>query len=328
MKDIKVVSLFSGAGGLDLGFKLAGFNVIWANEKDKTVWETYRNNHDAFLDTRSIIDIPSDDIPDCDGIIGGPPCQSWSSAGAMRGIDDPRGKLFYEFIRVLRDKNPNFFVIENVAGILSKKNKPVVDKFKKTFEDLGYNVTVRMLNASDYGVPQDRKRVFFVGLKRIDNDIFDNFTFSRPYSEKTPNLYDAIGDIHGLEMDVRAGNLFPDNHVYSNDSFSSRYMSRNRVRAWDEQSFTILASMRHIPIHPQAPKMKKVDKDKFIFDPSFDTRRMTVRECARIQTFPDAFKFYYSDIKNGYKMVGNAVPVKLAEMIAERMMIFIEDEEG
>ena len=107
---MKIVSFFAGAGGLDLGFRQAGFDVIWANEFDKEIWSTYETNHgETLLDKRSIIDIPSEDVPDCDGIIGGPPCQSWSEAGAKRGIKDKRGQLFYEFIRILADKQPKFF---------------------------------------------------------------------------------------------------------------------------------------------------------------------------------------------------------------------------
>jgi DNA (cytosine-5)-methyltransferase 1 len=105
---MNIVSFFSGAGGLDLGFQKAGFKIVWANEYDRTIWETYEENHKkTFLDRRSIVDIESGDVPDCDGIIGGPPCQSWSEAGALRGIKDARGQLFFEFMRILADKRPN-----------------------------------------------------------------------------------------------------------------------------------------------------------------------------------------------------------------------------
>lgn len=123
---MNIISLFSGAGGLDLGFQKAGFSILWANEYDKTIWETYEKNHSTHLDKRDIRNIPSSDIPDCDGIIGGPPCQSWSEAGAGRGIDDNRGKLFYEFIRILNDKRPKFFVAENVSGMLADLHKEAV----------------------------------------------------------------------------------------------------------------------------------------------------------------------------------------------------------
>src|SRR6056297_1950591 len=120
---MKLVSLFSGAGGLDLGFKLAGFNVIWANDVDKATWDTFEYNFPKTkLDKRSITNIPSSEIPNSIGIIGGPPCQSWSEAGAQRGINDERGKLFFEYIRVLKDKQPLFFLAENVSGILHKKH--------------------------------------------------------------------------------------------------------------------------------------------------------------------------------------------------------------
>ena len=114
-----VVSFFAGAGGLDLGFEKAGFNVLYANEYDKEIWETYEKNHKkSKLDRRSIINIASDEIPNCDGIIGGPPCQSWSEAGSKRGIADKRGHLFYEFMRILADKKTKFFLAENVSGML------------------------------------------------------------------------------------------------------------------------------------------------------------------------------------------------------------------
>ena len=113
---MNIISLFSGAGGLDLGFHQAGFNTIWANEYDKEIWETFETNFsNTKLDRRSIVNIPSSEIPDAIGLIGGPPCQSWSEAGSLRGINDKRGQLFFEFIRVLRDKKPLFFLVENVS---------------------------------------------------------------------------------------------------------------------------------------------------------------------------------------------------------------------
>jgi DNA (cytosine-5)-methyltransferase 1 len=113
---MKIVSFFAGAGGLDLGFKKAGFDVIWANEYDKEIWETYEKNHtDTILDRRSIVNIPANEIPNCDGIIGGPPCQSWSKAGAARGIKDKRGQLFYDFIRILEKNNQNSFSLKMLA---------------------------------------------------------------------------------------------------------------------------------------------------------------------------------------------------------------------
>ena len=175
---MNIISLFSGAGGLDLGFKKAGFNIIWANEYDKTIWETYKNNHNTPLDCRDIRNIPSNEIPECDGIIGGPPCQSWSEAGAQRGIDDSRGKLFYEFIRILKDKQPKFFVAENVSGMLADLHKEAVKNILHHFENAGYNITVNLVNAADYDVPQDRKRVFYIGFRK-DLNIDYKFPLSK-----------------------------------------------------------------------------------------------------------------------------------------------------
>lgn len=128
--DMDVVSLFAGCDGPDLGFERAGFNVIWANEFDRSIHATYRLNHPGtILDTADVRTITGAEVPDCDGIIGGPPCQSWSEGGRQRGIDDPRGQLFLDYIRIVREKKPKFFLIENVQGILEDKHKPALDGF-------------------------------------------------------------------------------------------------------------------------------------------------------------------------------------------------------
>ena len=252
---------------------------------------------------------------------GGPPCQSWSEAGACKGIEDDRGKLFYEFIKILNDKKPKFFVAENVSGMLAEKHKTAVQNFIKMFKETGYNVNLYLVNAADYGVPQDRKRVFYIGF-RDDLDI--DFKFPKPLGKKI-NLKDAIGDLQDTAIPALEKNKtngvyckFPNNE-YMIGGFSTIYMSRNRVRSWDEPSFTIQAGGRHAPIHPQAPKMTFVEKNKreFLKGKEDLYRRLTVRECARIQTFPDSFKFYYTDVADGYKMVGNAVPVRLANVVAK-----------
>ena len=318
---MKIVSLFSGAGGLDLGFKQAGFDIIWANEFDKTIWETYEKNHENFLDRRDIRTIPSSEIPECDGIIGGPPCQSWSEAGALRGIEDSRGKLFYEFIRILKDKKPKFFVAENVAGMLAARHKEAVQNIIQQFENCGYKLYIKLLNAADYGVPQDRKRVFYIGLRK---DLNIDFVFPNPLDKKI-TLKEAIKDLQNFAIPALGKNntnekaCVINNNEYMTGGFSTIYMSRNRVRSWDEQSFTIQAGGRHAPLHPQAPKMTFIEQNKreFVKGKEDLYRRLSVRECARIQTFPDDFKFYYTDIADGYKMIGNAVPVRLAKLIGK-----------
>lgn len=319
----RLISLFSGCGGLDLGFEKAGFDVVWANEYDKEIWETYEKNHpNAILDRRSITDIPSMDIPECDGIIGGPPCQSWSEAGALRGINDKRGRLFYDFIRLLADKQPLFFLAENVSGMLLGRHSEALSNIKEMFRNagIGYELSFDMLNACDYDVPQDRKRVIFVGIRK---DLGFKFDFPEPL-EKKATLKDAIYDLKDTAVpsvgnNKKNPNCNITNHEYMTGGFSPIFMSRNRVREWDEQSFTIQAGGRQAPIHPQAPKMEFIEQNLRRFVPGSEHlyRRLSVRECARIQTFPDDFIFYYNSIAAGYKMIGNAVPVNLAYHLAK-----------
>ena len=228
-----LISLFSGAGGLDLGFQRAGFHTEVANEFDRKICPTYRANFPCVkLIEADVRQLPAKFFPDnAVGLIGEPPCQSWSEAGSLRGIDDARGQLFYDYIRILREKKPLFFVAENVSGMLAF--------------------------------------------------------------------------------------LLP-NHEYFVGSFSPIYMSCNRVRSWDKPAFTVQASGRQCQLYPQAPKMVKVGENRQIFVAGQEAlyRRLTVREVARIQSFPDNFQFRYTDLNLGYKMVGNAVPVNLAYHLA------------
>lgn len=322
---MKLASLFAGAGGLDLGFQKAGFEVPWANEYDKKIWSTYESNfHETTLAKKSIVDVDPQEIPDIDGMIGGPPCQSWSEAGASRGIEDHRGQLFFEYLRLLEAKKPLFFLAENVSGILFQKHSPALDNILGHFADLGYNVSFGLLNANNYGVPQDRQRVIIVGYQTH----VDKF-FSPPApdleSEKTV-LRDAIGDLAGsakpaLESTYANANLEVPNHEYLVMGYSPIFMSRNRVRSWDEPSFTIQAGARHAPLHPQAPKMQPAGKDKREFERGSEHlyRRLSVREAARVQTFPDSHIFNYLNVADGYKMIGNAVPVNFANRLAAKI---------
>jgi len=323
---VTVVSFFAGAGGLDLGFEKAGFHVVWANEYDKDIWETYARNHKkTFLDKRSIADIPSSEVPDCDGIIGGPPCQSWSEAGAKRGIADKRGQLFYEFIRILADKKPSFFLAENVSGMLLPAHRQALANIKEMFTEVGYRLSFKLLNVSDFGIPQDRKRVFFVGYRE---DLGMEFEFPSPTTPKNKaTLREAIGDLQDSALPAKnnyhsnGDQCLVPNHEYMVGGFSSIFMSRNRVRSWDEVSFTIQAGGRHAPIHPQAPKMNLVAQDVREFAKGKEKlyRRLSVRVCARIQTFPDSFQFHYGNVLAGYKMIGNAVPVEMGRILGRKI---------
>lgn len=317
-----VVSLFCGAGGLDEGFRQAGFCVIWANEVDASLHPTYTANHpDTQLDGRSLDQIDSQDIPSADGVIGGPPCQSWSAAGKNKGGDDHRGRLIFEFIRVVRDKRPQFFVMENVEGLTRRTHKTALERIQRCLEECGYCLSMRVLNAHDYDVPQDRKRLFIVGIR---HDIPFLHTFPEPVDAPKKTLRDAIFDLRDMAVGVRSVST-SDPNSYLDADWSSQFMSRNRVRGWDEPSFTIPASARHVPIHPQAPKMIRMGKDTFGFDQNaLDRyRRFTIREVARIQTFPDSYSFVFTNLVTGYKMIGNAVPCNLAQHIALSLHHFL-----
>jgi DNA (cytosine-5)-methyltransferase 1 len=326
---LKIVSLFSGAGGLDLGFKSAGFDIIFANEFDKDIWATYEHNHpETPLDKRSITLIDENEVPECDGIIGGPPCQSWSEGGARRGINDKRGQLFFDFIRILQAKKPSFFLAENVSGMLAERHSEALENIKYTFQEAGYDLHFKLLNATDYGIAQDRKRVIFIGFR---SDLNIDYSFPQPHDE-TQALEDIIKDLEDSAVPaLNKSKPNPEaqiaNHEYMTGGFSSMYMSRNRVRSWDEPSFTIQAGGRHAPIHPSSPKMIKIETDKFMFAPNSEYRRLSVRECARIQSFPDDFIFKYNDVNHGYKMIGNAVNVTFAKILAESIFSALASSE-
>ncbi|MFI3285031.1 MAG: DNA cytosine methyltransferase [Rikenellaceae bacterium] len=320
---MRLISLFTGAGGLDLGFHKAGFKTVTANEYDKNICPTFRANFkDTELIEGDIRDIPSSAFPDnIDGIIGGPPCQSWSEAGSLKGINDDRGRLFYEYIRILKDKQPLFFVAENVSGMLAKRHSSAVNEFMKEFDAAGYNVEMKLLNANDYDVAEDRKRVFYIGFRK-DLNITD-FEFPLPIPTK-PTLKDCIWDLKDTAIPAldnnnsNKDNCVIANHEYFIGGYSTIFLSRNRVRSWDEPGFTVQASGRQCQLHPQAPKMIKVETNKQIFEKGKEHlyRRMTVREVARVQGFPDDFIFIYNKIDYGYKMIGNAVPINMAYHVA------------
>jgi DNA (cytosine-5)-methyltransferase 1 len=323
IKNMTLISLFSGAGGLDKGFHNAGFRTVVANEFDAKICPTYRENFpNVDLIEGDIRKISSDRFPDeITGIIGGPPCQSWSEAGSLKGIEDARGQLFYEYIRVLKDKQPLFFVAENVSGMLASRHSAAVSGFMKLFDEVGYHVNLKMLNANDYDVPEDRDRVFYIGFRK-DLNIRD-FEYPKKVEHK-PTLRETIWDLQDTAIPALAKNktngdrCAVPNNEYFIGAFSPIFMSRNRVRSWDEPGFTVQASGRQCQLHPQAPKMIKVEKNlqKFVEGKEHLYRRMTVREVARVQSFPDDFKFIYTDVNYGYKMIGNAVPVNLAYHVA------------
>ena len=184
---MQLISLFSGCGGLDLGFERAGFEIPVANEIDKKIWATFRANHPkTHLIEGDIRKVNKEDLQEflsgeVDGIIGGPPCQSWSEAGSLKGIEDARGQLFFDYIRILKEFQPKFFLAENVSGMLANRHSEAVQNIFRLFESAGYDVTFTMVNAKDYGVAEERKRVFYIGFR---HDLNIRFGFPKGSSER------------------------------------------------------------------------------------------------------------------------------------------------
>ena len=215
--------------------------------------------------------------------------------------------------------------------MMANRHSQAVKDIVQTFEECGYNVSINLVNASDYGVAQDRKRVFYIGFRKDLNAAFRFPEPTTPEKDQKLTFQDIIWDLKDSAVPAAEGNktkgvLKVPNHEYFTGSYSPIFMSRNRVRSWDEQAYTVQASGRQSQLHPQAPKMIKVGENDCRFAEGKEDlyRRLTVREAARVQGFPDDFIFYYHNLNDGYKMIGNAVPVELARIIAEEIKNTLE----
>lgn len=299
---MNVVSLFSGAGGLDLGFIMAGHRVLWANDIFEDAVETYRRNLGNHIVSCDIHDVHSEDIPDCDIIVGGFPCQGFSVANTGRKEDDERNKLYLEMIRIIRDKRPRFFLAENVKGILSLGKGVVFKNILDDFRLLGYKVNFRLLNAADYGVPQSRQRVIIVGVRE---DLGYEYQFPEPTHSKEGNLYTekwvSVGEALNPLPDPDAENELP-NHVYS------------------KYKLNFNGYIGHRPLNPDLPSptvtARGDDKGGVVILPHPNgCRRMTCRELATVQSFPLDYVFS-GKISSMCRQIGNAVPPLLARAIA------------
>lgn len=330
-----LVSLFSGCGGLDLGFERAGFNRIWANDFDADAQAVFSLNLGE-IDGRDIRTVPSDEIPSCDIITAGFPCQPFSNAGSRKGVHDSRGMLYQECLRIIGDKMPKVILFENVRGLLSTKyvdGRKLIDVIKSDLEamnDIGYNVVYELVNASDYGVPQNRYRLILVGVRK-DLDI--EFAFPPKITDKSELTLQHILDIPEDAPNQVDWELSP--------------QALSMVEQIPEGG-----SWKSIPYENLAPRFQRIRDDmKRYHAPNFyrrfarneingtitaaaqpencgivhpiHNRRYTIREIARIQTFPDDFIFLDDSLKNivaMYKVIGNAVPVLLGETIAAAIM--------
>jgi len=312
-----VVSLFAGAGGLDTGLEMAGFKTIWANEIDKDACETYIANHpDTYVERGDIRNVKS--FPKADMVVGGYPCQGFSLAG-NRLLTDERNFLYREFVRALRASNPKFFIAENVKGMLTMGGGRIIEAMVEDFKSQGYEVTYHLVNAKNYGVPQDRERVFIIGVR---HDISKDFKYTLPLpthgddltTEKPlVTLRDAIGHLKPNEI----------GEIYES-GFSSRFLSRNRKRGWNEVSFTIQASGRHAPLHPSGEPMIKRGTDEWILPETSEHRRLSAVECALIQTFPPDY-IWKGSLGTIHKQIGNAVPCLLAKAIASPLADYLTE---
>lgn len=311
MREFTAVSLFCGAGGLDMGFERAGFTTIWANDFDKDACKTHQNWSKAKVVCGDISKVDIAKIPDSDIILGGFPCQGFSLSGP-RKIDDSRNVLYKHYVRIVKEKQPLIFVGENVKGLLTMGDGKIMEAIIAEFSDCGYDVFFQLVNARNFGVPQDRERVIICGFRK-DLGITD-FEIPVPY-----NMHTTIGE-------ALAGMPDPDPADVCNAPYSSRYMSRNRKRGWDEVSYTIPAMAKQVTLHPGSPDMVKIGIDQWEFGKGGKTRRFSWREAAAIQTFPKDLEFS-GDLTSKYKQIGNAVPVKLGEYVAKQLYVILNIKE-
>ncbi len=303
MREFTAISLFSGAGGLDMGFERAGFQTIWANDFESDACKTHENWSTAKVVCGDIAKVDENDIPDADVMLGGFPCQGFSLSGP-RKIDDSRNVLYKHYVRIVKAKKPLMFVGENVKGLLTMGNGTIVEAIIEDFSQCGYDVFYKLLNAKEYGVPEDRERVIIIGFRKDLN--IKTFEYPAP-RDYIVTMREALKNIPEPTPDE-----------VCNAPYSSRYMSRNRKRSWDDVSYTIPAMAKQVTLWPGSPDMTKVGTDLWKFGETGVTRRFSWREAAAIQTFPASLEFY-GDLTSKYKQIGNAVPVKLAEIIATHL---------
>jgi len=352
MKQRKSISLFTGAGGMDVGFSRAGFNVAWANEINPDACETYKLNHSGKIecgDIRKFIE-QLDSHKDIDLVFGGPPCQGFSVAGKM-DPNDERSKLIFSFMDVVEKVKPKAFVLENVKALaVLDKWEPVRNALFSRAKSLGYDFReLVLLNATDYGVPQKRERMFFIGIKnanKITNSINGFREYLKKYKKKAvavKNLFNELGPAGTknnrmicrakitlarqpiLRKSAYAGMIFNgagrpiDAEGYSNTLPAS--MGGNRTPIIDENQMFNGGESWIEKYHNVLWAGKKLDN---VTPPDY-LRRITVEEAARIQTFPVDYKFYGKQ-NSIYSQIGNAVPCELAHVVGAALHDVLNNE--
>ncbi len=297
---MKVVSLFSGLGGLDKGFMDTGYDIIWANDFDRFAVQTYRANFGDHIVPGDINEISLEDIPDCDVLIGGFPCQPFSMMGQQRGFEDTRGTLFFRIAEIISDKiekgkKPKAVILENVRSLTTHRNGETYREIHRVLQDvLGYKVFKDILNSADFGVPQTRNRTYIVCF---DNQAAD---YLFPEAQK---LQKTLQDL--LEHDV-------DSKYYLSDRILPTILS-NGTGGYQAKSEIDLKIAR--PLCATMAKMHRACQDNYVTQ-NGRIRRLTPRECARLQGFEDSFVIPVSDCQ-AYKQFGNAVTVNVSRAVAE-----------
>ena len=306
--------MFAGIGGIDLAFKNAGFSIVWANELDKYACRTYRLNFpEELLIEGDIQDIDPENIPDFDVLIAGFPCQAFSSVGLKKGFEDPRGNLFFETARIINAKKPKAVFFENVSNLLKHDNGNTYETIKATLEELGYFVNYKVMNASDYGIPQQRNRIYIVAFR--SKDIADSFVFPNPVT------------LQISAFDLFDKNKQPDCYYMSNhkrwDEMVAFMTDKKRIYRFTDWGMskgregicpTLLAAMG-----------SSFERIPFFWD-DYSIRKITQREAARLQGFPESFVFPINKTpKQVYKQIGNSVCVPIVEKIAREIKNKLKD---
>lgn len=311
---MRILSLFSGAGGLDLGLIRAGNKVIWANDIDKDAVATYRQNIGDHIICGDIKNIDIDSLPTPQVVVGGFPCQGFSLANRMRTLADERNQLYRFFYDTIRIKQPLFFIAENVKGILSLGNGEAIKQILADFGEAGYYTEKRLVNMADYGVPQTRQRVIIIGQRK---DLGEKMLFHFPQPsydknalggrQKWVTIQEAIGHL----PDPDTPNNLP-NHIYSAYKVEYRNFTGHRQTDPNKPSPTILA--------------RGNGKGGVCAIPHYNgKRRLSIRESANVQTFPENFEFH-GTMNSCYRQIGNAVPVLFAEQLGKEL-VRVEQEE-
>jgi len=358
---IKVVGLFSGCGGLDLGFKHAGYNIIWANDILKDACETYKLNIGNHIVNEDITKINLETIPSADVIVGGPPCQGFSGIG-KRDPNDDRSALVYSYLNVVDKIQPKIFLFENVTGIKSSKasdGSKVIDNLKKAFEDIGYYINIHTLNAADYGVPQKRKRVFIIGNKLGADITAPTQTHFENASDKKQwiSSFEAISD---LESPTENGNIkYKHEPICDYQSLMRKNSNETTLQIIPYSSPTDKEIIRHVKPGgnymdiPDEVSTKRImyfkstggrtttygrldpEKPNYTLNTHFnrpnigcnihynEDRMITIREGLRFQSFPDDFHLKSNTKRNYYVQVGNAVPPLLSKAWAEHLLQYL-----